>query len=59
LYKQALAEVLKARKASATLLKRWLKISLSQASEIIDRMEQEGVIGPANGTKTREVYYKS
>ncbi len=58
LYKQALAEVLKTRKASAMALKRRLKISFNQANEIINRMEQEGLIGPANGTKSREIYYK-
>jgi|GEM_PF-894464 len=49
LYKQALAEVLKTRKASASFLKRQLKISFSEASEIINRMEAEGLIGPDNG----------
>lgn len=58
LYKQALAEVLKTRKASASFLKRQLKISFSEASEIINRMEAEGLIGPDNGWKTREIYYK-
>lgn len=58
LYKQALAEVLKTKKASAMVLKRRLKISFGQANEIINRMEQEGLIGPANGTKSREIYYK-
>ncbi|MFH0987333.1 MAG: DNA translocase FtsK 4TM domain-containing protein [Patescibacteria group bacterium] len=48
--------VIRARKASASLLQRRLKIGYARAARILDILEQKGVIGPARGSKPRDVY---
>ncbi len=45
------------KKASAALLQRDLKISYDKSVQILDRMELEGLIGPADGTNPRTVNY--
>lgn len=45
------------QKASAALLQRDLKISYSKSAQILERMEQEGLVGPADGAKPRIVNY--
>lgn len=45
-----------AGKASASLLQRRLKIGYSRAARILDLLEEQGVIGPADGAKPREVF---
>lgn len=47
--------VLKAGKASASYLQRHLRIGYARAARILDLLEAEGVIGPAEGAKPREV----
>ncbi len=49
------AIVIRAQKASVTLLQRHLRIGYSRAAFLIDKLEQEGTIGPAQGAKPREV----
>ncbi len=56
LYEQALQLVLENRKASASLLQRRLKIGYARAARLLDLMEENGVIGPVNGAKAREIY---
>jgi len=55
LYEQAKEVVLNARTASASLLQRRLGIGYTRAARLLDFLEQEGVIGPAEGSKPREV----
>ncbi|MFA5029952.1 MAG: DNA translocase FtsK 4TM domain-containing protein [Patescibacteria group bacterium] len=43
-------------KASASLLQRRLKLGYARAARILDLLEEEGVIGPADGAKPREVF---
>jgi DNA segregation ATPase FtsK/SpoIIIE, S-DNA-T family len=43
-------------KASAALLQRDLKISYSVSMNVLDVLEREGLIGPADGANPREVY---
>ena len=43
------------KEVSAALLQRDLKISYAKSSEILERMELEGLIGPADGAKPRTV----
>jgi S-DNA-T family DNA segregation ATPase FtsK/SpoIIIE len=50
--------VIEAQKASTSLLQRRFGIGYNRAARIIDALEQEGVIGPAQGSKPREVYLK-
>ncbi len=56
LYEAAKTEVERAGKASASLLQRRLRIGYSRAARILDILEDKGVIGPADGSKPREVY---
>jgi S-DNA-T family DNA segregation ATPase FtsK/SpoIIIE len=42
-------------KASASLLQRRLRIGYARAARLLDMLEQEGIIGPADGAKPREV----
>lgn len=56
LYQQALQLVIETRKASASLLQRRLKLGYARAARLLDLMEENGVIGPVNGAKAREIY---
>jgi S-DNA-T family DNA segregation ATPase FtsK/SpoIIIE len=58
LYEAAKREVILARKASVSLLQRRLSIGYARAARLIDMLEREGVIGPGEGSKPREVYIK-
>ncbi len=58
LYEEARAIVVAAQKASTSYLQRRLSIGYSRAARIIDLLEERGVIGPARGSKPREVYEK-
>ena len=57
LYPQAIELVRRLNKASVSLLQRRLRIGYVKASRLIDRMEAEGIIGPAkeNSSKPRDV----
>jgi S-DNA-T family DNA segregation ATPase FtsK/SpoIIIE len=55
LYDQAVAIVARDRKASTSYIQRCLKIGYNRAARLIDRMEEEGVIGAANHVGKREV----
>lgn len=44
------------RKASASLLQRRLKVGYARAARILDDLEEQGMIGPSNGAKPREIY---
>ncbi len=56
LYTQAVEVVGQAKKASASLLQRRLKVGYARAARLLDLMEERGVIGPGEGAKPREVY---
>lgn len=56
LYHEAMKVVVESRKASASLLQRRLKVGYARAARLLDQMEQNGVIGPVNGAKAREIY---
>lgn len=50
--------VTRAGKASASLLQRRLKVGYARAARLLDLMEEQGIIGPADGAKPREVMIK-
>ena len=50
--------VIEAQKASTSLLQRRFGIGYNRAARMIDALEEAGVIGPAQGSKPREVYLK-
>ncbi|HHE76808.1 MAG TPA: DNA translocase FtsK [Candidatus Parcubacteria bacterium] len=56
LYEESKRIVLSLGRASATLLQTRLRIGYARAARLIDMLEERGVIGPANGSKPREVY---
>ncbi len=56
LYEEAKRVVTEARKASASLLQRRLRVGYARAARLIDMMEEKGVVGPADGAKPRKVY---
>jgi S-DNA-T family DNA segregation ATPase FtsK/SpoIIIE len=55
LYDQAVALVTREKKASTSFVQRHLQIGYNRAARIIERMEQEGVVGTANHVGRREV----
>lgn len=55
MYESARAEVTSAGKASTSYIQRRLGIGYSRAAKLMDMLEERGVIGPANGSKPREV----
>ncbi|MDD8021280.1 MAG: DNA translocase FtsK [Acidobacteriota bacterium] len=55
LFDRAVELVLATGQASASYLQRKLKLGYARASRIIDQMEQEGLIGPPEGAKPREI----
>lgn len=59
LYDEALDIVLMEGKASASYIQRKLKIGYNRAARIVEEMEAKGVVGPANGSKPRDVIYKN
>ena len=58
-YNEALTEVVKNQKASATFLQRRLKVGYARAARLIEELEERGVIGPADGAKPRQVLVSS
>lgn len=59
MYKDALRVVIDSRKASTSLLQRRLRIGYARAARIIEEMEEQGVIGAADGSRPRDVLINS
>lgn len=59
LYEDAKRTVIEARKASASLLQRRLRIGYARAARLIDILESKGVVGPGEGAKPREILVKT
>ena len=55
LLRQAVDIVRRSDKASASLLQRRLRIGYARAARILDQMEDRGIVGPADGSRFREV----
>jgi S-DNA-T family DNA segregation ATPase FtsK/SpoIIIE len=55
LYKQAIEVVLRDQKASTSYIQRRLQIGYNRAASIMERMEIEGIVGPANHAGKREI----
>ncbi len=53
---EALALVAETRNASISMLQRRLRVGYNRAARIIELMEKEGLVGPSDGLKPREVY---
>jgi S-DNA-T family DNA segregation ATPase FtsK/SpoIIIE len=57
LYEKALEIVMQQGKASASYIQRRLKIGYNRAARLVEEMEQRGVVGPAQGSKPRELLH--
>ena len=57
LYNKALEIVIQAGKASASYIQRRLKIGYNRAARLVEDMEARGIVGPANGSKPREIIH--
>jgi len=55
LYDQAVAIVCDTRQASVSYIQRRLQIGYNRAARMVEQMEHDGIVGPTNGAKPREV----
>ena len=58
LFDEAARLVVSEQKASASFLQRRMRVGFSRAARLIDMMEQDGLLGPPQGSKPREVLVK-
>jgi S-DNA-T family DNA segregation ATPase FtsK/SpoIIIE len=56
MYDQAIAIVTETQQASISMIQRRLRVGYNRAARMIEQMERDGVVGPADGAKPREVY---
>jgi S-DNA-T family DNA segregation ATPase FtsK/SpoIIIE len=54
-YEQAVKVIMESGQASVSILQRRLRLGYTRAARIIDMMEQEGIIGPFEGSKARKI----
>ncbi|MDL2363535.1 MAG: DNA translocase FtsK, partial [Patescibacteria group bacterium] len=59
MFKDAVKVVIENRKASTSLLQRRLRIGYGRAARLIEQMEEQGIIGQADGSRPREVLVSS
>jgi S-DNA-T family DNA segregation ATPase FtsK/SpoIIIE len=57
-YDEAVAFVAETGQASISLIQRRFRIGYNRAARIVEKMEEEGVVGPSDGVKAREVLIK-
>ncbi|MFA4983828.1 MAG: DNA translocase FtsK 4TM domain-containing protein [Candidatus Omnitrophota bacterium] len=55
LYEDAVRIIMESNQASVSILQRRLRLGYTRAARIIDTMEQEGMIGPFEGSKPRKI----
>ncbi len=55
MYEDAKIAILEGKRASTSYLQRKLRIGYSRASRLMDQLEENGIIGPQNGSKPREI----
>jgi S-DNA-T family DNA segregation ATPase FtsK/SpoIIIE len=59
MYDQAIRVVAETRQASISMLQRRLRVGYNRAARMIEKMEREGIVGPADGPNRREVLISS
>ncbi|MFH1877310.1 MAG: DNA translocase FtsK [Candidatus Omnitrophota bacterium] len=55
LYREAIKIVINTKQASVSMIQRRLRVGYTRAARMIDIMEEEGIVGPYNGSKPREI----
>jgi S-DNA-T family DNA segregation ATPase FtsK/SpoIIIE len=55
-YREAVEFVMSRSEASISMVQRRFRIGYNRAARIIERMEKEGIVGPSDGVKPREVF---
>jgi S-DNA-T family DNA segregation ATPase FtsK/SpoIIIE len=55
MYEKAVEVVVQAGKASASYIQRRLKLGYNRAARLVEVMERRGIVGPANGSKARDL----
>ncbi|MEE9519301.1 MAG: FtsK/SpoIIIE domain-containing protein, partial [bacterium] len=58
-YEEAVAMVAKTGQASISMIQRRMRVGYNRAARMIDIMEREGIVGPTDGVKPREVLVRS
>jgi S-DNA-T family DNA segregation ATPase FtsK/SpoIIIE len=58
LFEEAKRIVIASNTASASMLQRKLKIGFSRAGRLLDQLHEAGIVGPAQGSKSREITYR-
>jgi S-DNA-T family DNA segregation ATPase FtsK/SpoIIIE len=59
MFQDAVRVVIESGKASASLLQRRLRVGYARAARLIEEMEEQGIIGPADGARPRDVLVSS
>lgn len=59
MFQDAVKCVIESGKASASLLQRRLRVGYARAARLIEDMEEQGIIGPADGARPRDVLVSS
>jgi len=59
MYRDAVRVVIDSGKASASLLQRRLRVGYARAARLVEAMEEQGIIGPADGARPRDVLVSS
>lgn len=59
MWQDAVRVVIEGRKASTSLLQRRLRIGYGRAARLIEEMEEQGIVGPADGARPRDVLVSS
>lgn len=59
MWQDAVRVVIEGRKASTSLLQRRLRVGYARAARLIETMEEQGIVGPADGARPREVLVRS
>lgn len=59
LFQDAAETVIRTGKASASLLQRRLRVGYARAARLLDILEERGIVGPADGSKPRQVLVSS
>ncbi len=59
MWEDAVRVVIDGRKASTSLLQRRLRVGYSRAARLIETMEEQGIVGPPDGAKPRDVLVSS